>query len=61
MALLPAQPEKLIYQKMSLMVGAYLYAFSDTNRLKELAMAEDATDHLLETTIAFSVGGSLAT
>lgn len=60
-ALLPAQPEKLIYQKMSLMVGAYLYAFSDTNRLKELAMSEDATDDLLETTVAFSVGGFLAT
>ncbi|PTQ66689.1 TetR/AcrR family transcriptional regulator [Celeribacter persicus] len=60
-ALLPEQPEKLIYQKMSLMVGAYLYAFSDTNRLKELAMSEDATDDLLETTVAFSVGGFLAT
>ncbi|AJE48604.1 TetR/AcrR family transcriptional regulator [Celeribacter indicus] len=59
-ALLPDQPERRIYQKMSLMVGAYLYAFSDTNRLKELAMAEDATDDLLETTVAFGVGGFLA-
>jgi Transcriptional regulator len=58
--LLPEQPERLIYQKVSLLVGAYLYAFSDTNRLKELAMTETATDDLLETTIAFSVGGFLS-
>lgn len=55
--LLPDQPQQKIYQKMSLLVGAYLYAFSDTNRLKELAMTDNATDNLLETTVAFAIGG----
>lgn len=55
--ILPDQDEAEVYQKMSLMVGAYLYAFSDTNRLKELAMTEAATENLLETTVAFVVGG----
>jgi AcrR family transcriptional regulator len=59
--LLPDQSKHRIYQKMSLMVGAYLYAFSDTNRLKELAMTEEATGDLLETTVAFAVGGFLST
>lgn len=58
--LLPDQPKNRLFQKMSLLVGAYLYAFSDTNRLKELAMAEYATDDLLETTVSFGVGGFLA-
>ena len=57
---LPGQSKAKIYQKMSLMIGAYLYAFSDTNRLKELAMSEEATKDLLETTVAFVVGGFLS-
>ncbi|TNF17253.1 MAG: TetR/AcrR family transcriptional regulator [Rhodobacteraceae bacterium] len=58
--LLPQATELQIFQKVSLMVGAYLYAFSDTNRLAELAKSQNATDDLLDTTVAFVVGGFLS-
>lgn len=59
--LLPEASELEIFQKMSLTVGAYLYAFSDTNRLEELAKSKNATEDLLDTTVAFVVGGFLST
>ncbi len=57
---LPHLSDKDVYWRMTLMVGAYMYAFSDTHRLEELAQGicnpEDA-DEVLEQITAFVVGG----
>jgi AcrR family transcriptional regulator len=37
---LPDRSEEVILLRMSLMIGAYLYVFSDTNRLEELLPAQ---------------------
>jgi AcrR family transcriptional regulator len=57
---LPHLAAKDVYWRMTLMVGAYMYAFSDTHRLEELAQGicnpEDAGEVLAQIT-AFVVGG----
>ena len=57
---LPHLPEKDIYWRVTLMVGAYMYAFSDTHRLEQLASdvcnPNDA-DEILEQITTFVSGG----
>lgn len=57
---LPHLPEKDIYWRVTLMVGAYLYAFSDTHRLEQLASGicdpEDAGE-ILDQITGFVTGG----
>ncbi|MEQ3625833.1 MAG: TetR/AcrR family transcriptional regulator [Celeribacter sp.] len=60
---LPNVPPAAIYHKISLMVGSYLYAFSDTNRLQQLAdptIDSSARAALLKDTIDFVTAGMLA-
>ncbi|MFV0243574.1 MAG: TetR/AcrR family transcriptional regulator [Qingshengfaniella sp.] len=62
-SLLPGQPLKTVYHKVSLMIGAYLYAFSDTNRMNELtADLEDPgpSDHYLDDIVGFIAAGMRA-
>lgn len=62
--LLPDIPRATIYHKISLMIGSYLYAFSDTNRLQELSDPTEisgAREHLLTDTVNFVTAGMLAT
>ncbi|WP_138466209.1 TetR/AcrR family transcriptional regulator [Poseidonocella sp. HB161398] len=62
-ALLPGMPRRRVYHKVSLMVGAYLYAFSDTNRLGELTEglgAQEEQDGLIEDVVAFVSAGMRA-
>ena len=57
---LPYLPEKDIYWRVTLMVGAYMYAFSDTHRLEQLApdiCNPDDADEILEQITAFVSGG----
>jgi AcrR family transcriptional regulator len=56
---LPNLPEKDLYWRVTFMIGAYLYAFSDSHRLEELA--KDICDpsdsvEILEQLTAFVVG-----
>ncbi len=54
-------PEREVYQRMSLLIGAYLYAFSGTSRLAELMGQEgDPMQGMLQTTIAFGTAGMTA-
>lgn len=56
---LPALPEKDLYWRVTFMIGAYLYAFSDSHRLEEVAKDIcDPSDSLeiLEQLTAFIVG-----
>lgn len=57
---LPHLSEKDIYWRVTLMVGAYMYAFSDTHRLEQLAKGvcnpEDANEILAQIT-EFVTGG----
>lgn len=59
-SVLPQLSEKDVYWRVTLMVGAYMYAFSDTHRLEELAKdvcdPED-TNELLAQITDFVVGG----
>ncbi|WP_136685508.1 TetR/AcrR family transcriptional regulator [Falsirhodobacter xinxiangensis] len=56
-----ALPDREIYQRMSLLIGAYLYAFSGTSRLTELmGNDDDPMREMLQTTIAFGTAGMLA-
>lgn len=57
--LLPELTLREIFQRLSLLIGAYLYAFSGTSRLGEfLAEDEDESHHgLAETIIAFGTSG----
>jgi AcrR family transcriptional regulator len=60
---LPHLSKKDIYWRVTLMVGAYLYAFSDTHRLDQLAGGIcDANDpeEILTQATAFLVGGLTA-
>ncbi|MBB4023948.1 AcrR family transcriptional regulator [Confluentimicrobium naphthalenivorans] len=60
---LPHLPIASVYHKLSLMIGAYLYAFSDTNRLDELIdMEKKATVQadLFEDIVRFAVAGMKA-
>ena len=57
---LPHLPEKDVYWRVTLMVGAYLYGFSDTHRLEELAhdvCKPDDADEILQQVTAFVTGG----
>jgi AcrR family transcriptional regulator len=57
---LPQLPKKDVYWRVTLMVGAYMYAFSDTHRLEELAKGicnPDDPDEILAQISAFAVGG----
>lgn len=57
---LPRLPEKDVYWRVTLMVGAYMYAFSDTHRLEELAhdvCNPDDADEILEQVTSFVTGG----
>lgn len=57
---LPDLPEQDVLWRMTLMVGAYMYAFSDTHRLQLLAPGRvdlEDTDALLEQVTAFVVAG----
>ncbi|ABE36136.1 bacterial regulatory s, tetR family protein [Paraburkholderia xenovorans LB400] len=60
---LPEVPEKDLYWRVMLMIGAYLYAFSDSHRLEVLSEGAcntaDATETLEQLT-AFIVGGLAA-
>lgn len=57
--LMPDLDARQIFQRMSLLIGAYLYAFSGTSRLNELLEDEvtDTGSGLLETAIAFGAAG----
>lgn len=57
---LPDLPEQDVYWRMTLMVGAYMYAFSDTHRLEVTApglVDLDDTEAILDQITAFVVGG----
>lgn len=59
-AVLPHLPEKDVYWRVTLMVGAYMYVFSGTHRLEQLAPGicnPDDTDEMLAQITAFVVGG----
>jgi AcrR family transcriptional regulator len=60
---LPHLPEKDVYWRVTLMVGAYMYAFSDTHRLEEIAPGichpEDPEEILAQIT-SFLAGGMAA-
>jgi AcrR family transcriptional regulator len=60
---LPELDEPTVYRRMSLMIGAYLYAFSDTNRLEELVPTSSPTPGIfydLEEIVAFASAGMSA-
>jgi len=59
--LLPQLTSREIYQRMSLLIGAYLYAFSGASRLNELVQEEetDPMAGLLDTAVAFGTAGML--
>ena len=57
---LPTLSEKDVYWRVTLMVGAYLYAFSNTHRLDQLAPGicnPDDTDEILDQVASFVTGG----
>lgn len=57
---LPGLPEKDLYWRITLMVGAYLYAFSDAHRLEVLSEGicrPDDTNETHEQLLNFIVGG----
>jgi AcrR family transcriptional regulator len=57
---LPHLPQKDVYWRMMLVIGAYNYAFSDTHRLEQLAAGicdPSNTDEILAQITAFVVGG----
>jgi len=61
---LPNLPELDAYWRVTLMVGTYLYAFSDTHRMEEMAPAglydPDDTDNLIDQVTRFVTGGMQA-
>lgn len=60
MAALPHLSEKEAYWRITLMIGAYLYAFSGNHRLEEMAGGAcdpDNVNEILEQMVAFAVGG----
>lgn len=63
LAALPQLSEEIVYVRMSLMIGAYLYAFSDTNRLEELVPSPGRRFDIfynLEEIVAFATAGMQA-
>jgi AcrR family transcriptional regulator len=57
---LPHLTEKDVYWRITLMVGAYMYAFSDTHRLEQLAKGicnPDDPNEILEQITEFVTGG----
>lgn len=59
-AVLPSLSEKDVYWRVTLMIGAYLYAFSNTHRLEQLAgdvCDPDNTDEVLDQVATFVTGG----
>jgi len=52
-----------VFQRMSLLIGSYLYAYSGTSRLDELvgAQCKDATAGLLDSIVAFGTAGMTST
>ncbi|WP_245944934.1 TetR/AcrR family transcriptional regulator [Pelagibacterium lacus] len=63
LAALPELTEATVYRRMSLMIGAYLYAFSDTNRLEELVPEQSPTPGIfydLDEIVAFASAGMRA-
>jgi AcrR family transcriptional regulator len=59
----PDLPAKDVYWRVTLMVGAYMYAFSDTHRLDELAKGvcnPDDAQEVMDQITAFVVGGLTA-
>ncbi len=62
-AALPELPRKDIYWRVTFMVGAYLYTFSDTHRVEELAPGicdPGNPDEILNAITTFITGGMLA-
>lgn len=59
--LMPDRTMREVFQRMSLLIGAYLYAFSGTSRLSELLNSEtaDSEADLLETAISFGSAGMM--
>jgi hypothetical protein len=60
---LPHLSEKDVYWRITLMIGAYLYAFSDTHRLEEMAPGVcdlDDNDEILKAISSFVTGGMFA-
>lgn len=60
---LPHLSEGLVMRRMSLIIGSYLYAFSDTNRMDELAPATQSTYNIfydLEEIVVFAASGMQA-
>lgn len=56
----PDLPEKDVYWRVTLMVGAYMYAFSDTHRLDELARGichPENAQEVMDQITAFVEGG----
>lgn len=60
-ALMPDMPMREVFQRMSLLIGAYLYAFSGTSRLDELLDQDSSASNagLLDTVIAFGAAGMI--
>lgn len=59
-AALPSLSEKDAYWRMTLMVGAYMYAFSDTHRLEEMAPGvcdPENAQEIIDQITTFVVGG----
>lgn len=59
--LLPEMPMAEVFQRLSLLIGAYLYAFSGTSRLNELVESSESDPYagLLDTVIAFGTAGMI--
>ncbi|WP_394062171.1 TetR/AcrR family transcriptional regulator [Alcaligenes sp. WGS1538] len=58
--ILPQLPARDVYWRMVLMIGAYMYAFSDTHRLEELAPVvcdPNDTGEVFEQIVAFVTAG----
>lgn len=57
--LMSGMPLREVFQRMSLLIGAYLYAFSGTSRLDELLDQDTTLSNagLLDTVIAFGAAG----
>ncbi len=60
---LPHLSESVVMRRMSLIIGSYLYAFSDTNRMDELAPGAQSTYNIfydLEEIVLFAASGMQA-
>lgn len=60
LGLLPHLTEGEVYWRITMTIGAYMYAFSDTHRLEQLAPGlcdPDNTDEILENIVAYATAG----